>query len=286
MNQTLRDEVLEAFAEGRGVAEELGLRRFRVFVRKRTWYSGTVPPWSVSRVGDGYPVDTMTEILPAPKCEPKEIRLEATTGGTQNVSGFRLGKITPRGEIPSLGIEIQDLIPTASSPTADERHIILESRAGTAHHVYEGTGRVLVPGPYDAAGALATVNALRTAMLAHWGSEMSATDVGAHLEADPSTLPDAATDTATAMALANAMRTAHAAHRASLVYHPEADSYPLTAPAATTTQGLLLLAHDLLAQFNLHRAPGPVYETTPVGYAVHRSFTHAVDVAVTRRTPR
>ena len=274
----LRDEVLDAFAEGRGVAEELGLRRFHTYVRRRTWRSGSSLPWSTSAPGRGYPCDAEVLLTPAPKVEDVSVRMIASSGGTFQAGDIRLSKITPRRE-PSTGLELWELTEAPASPAAEERHVVLVGRSGTPWHVYEGTARLLTPGPYDAASAVACANALQEAMAGHLPN------TEAHLVADPMVPGPAATDLASAITLANALRTAWVAHRSSLVVHPAADPYPLTAPAASDGQTLAVLLHDLLRAFNAHVAEGPVRECTVVHASAARAFSHELIVRPTRRTP-
>lgn len=274
----LRDEVLDAFAEGRGVAEELGLRRFHTYVRRRTWRSGSSLPWSTSAPGRGYPCDAEVRLTPAPKVEDVSVRMIASSGGTYRDGDLLLTKITPRRE-PATGVEVQELLQRPAG-AGEECHLVLLSRGGTAWHVYEGTDRLLTSGPWDLTTALACVNALRAAYPGHL------TNTEAHMAADPAVVPGAdAVDLTTALTLANALRAVWVAHRASLTFHPAADPYPLTAATATDGQSLLLLLHDLLRAFNAHVAPGPVTEATLVRLMADRAFELKAVVRATRRTP-
>lgn len=272
-----RDEVLEALAEGRAAAEEIGLRRFRAFIRRRTWRSGSSLPWAASVPGRGLPCDVEVPITPSPKVEDVSVRLLAASGGTFQVGDVRLSKITPRRE-PTIGLELWQLTEAPASP-AEERHVVLVGRSGTPWHVYEGTARLIVSGPYDLPSALVCVNALQGAMVGHLPN------TEAHLVADPMVPGPAATDLSSAITLANALRAAWVAHRASLTVHPAADPYPLTAPAATDGQTLAVLLHDLLRAFNAHVAEGPVSECTVVHASASRAFSHELIVRPTRRTP-
>lgn len=275
---TDRDDVLSAFAEGRSVAEELGLRRFRVYLRRRTWRSGAAAPWAASRPGVGYPCDVEVLVTPAPKVADVSVRHIASSGGTYRDGDLFLSKITPRRE-PGTGLELHQILQRAASG-AEECHLLLLSRAGTAWHVYEGTERLLATGPHDLPSALACLNALRVAYPGHL------TNTEAHLAADAAVVPGAnATDLPTAITLANALRAVWVAHRASVVFHPEADPYPVGAPVATTEQELLVLTHELLRVFNLHVAPGPITEATPVRVMADRAFELRVVARPTRRTP-
>lgn len=283
---TERDDILEALNEGRSAIDELGLRRFYVSVRRRRWYSGTiagsVTAWAPGPKGVGYPVDTETRLLPSPRCV-EGTRQHAGSGGTFVGDTFKLAKITPRRE-PDIGVEIGDLL-LAAETSSDEVHVMVEARSGTPHHVYEGTPRVLAPGPYDAATALPCLNALRAAFVAHVAAGPVGTDPGAHLLAGTvATLPPVATDTATALTLANALRTAYIAHRADLTLHVSVDKTPLAALAATDAQTLCVLVHGLLATFNAHVASGPLSECTVLDQS-GASFQFTLTVGVTRRTP-
>lgn len=273
-----RDEVLEALAEGRAAAEEIGLRRYRAFIRRRTWYAGSgALPWATSAPGRGLPSDVEVAITPSPKVDDVDVRLIASSGGTFQTGDLWLRKITPRRE-PNIGLELWQLREPPAS-TAEERHIVLVGRSGTPWHVYEGTARLLTPGPYDLPTALACANALQAAMVAHLPN------AEAHLTPDAMVPGPAAVDLTTALALANALRAVWVAHRASLVVHPAADPYPVAAPVATTAESLAILLHGLLRAFNGHVAEGPVSECTVVHAGASKAFSHELIVRPTRRTP-
>lgn len=276
-----RDEILEAFQEGRQAIDDFGLRRTYVYVRSRRWYAGSSAPWTpASGAGVGYPVDGTTQVLPTPRVRDLDTRFIVASGGRFQVGDVRIDKITPRRE-PSTGVELWPFT-KATASKGEERHVLLVERAGTPWHAREGGDRILTPGPYNEATAITCVNALRVAYAAHF------IDAEAHLAADASAVPPAdATNLATAIALANALRAAWAVHRVGLASHPEADPHPLVAPAAGSgsAQALLVLVHDLLRAFNDHVARGEVRECTVLEAHADRAFSHTLIVRPTRRTP-
>lgn len=274
-----RDEVLEAFREGRAAIEEFGLRRHRVYTRRRRWYAGTGGIWTPSGArGKGYPVDVETEISPAPKVRDLSVQMMVLSGGRFQMGDIKVDKITPRNE-PSTGVELWPF--TEATPMRDEeRHVMIVERSGTPWHVREGTARLLVSGPYDQASAVVCANALRTAYPLHWSDQY------AHAVGDTDPAPGVvATNFATARTLANALRTAWLAHRDDLTQHPAEDAYAVQAPVAADDQGTLVLLHELLRVFNLHVAPGPVSECTVIEAHGDRAFSHSLIVRPTRRTP-
>lgn len=274
-----RDEVLEAFREGRRAIADFGLRRTLVFVRVRHWYTGSAPPWARATArGVGYPVDVETEVVPTPRVRDLSVQYVMASGGRYRLGDVRVDKITPRNE-PSTGVELWPF--TRASVAADEeRHVLLLERSGTPWHVREGTARLLTPGPYDEASAVVCANALRTAYPGHW------TDAYAHIVPSAAPAPGvAATGWASALTLANVLRAAWVAHRADMAAHPEADGYPVAAPVAADNQSTLVLLHGLLRVFLSHVAPGGVSEAEVVEAHADRAFSHSLIVRPTRRTP-
>lgn len=274
-----RDEILEAFREGREAIDAIGLRRTYVYLRTRVWYTGVAAPWTPSTVlGRGYPVDTVEQVLPTPRVRSVSSHLIASSGGRFQSGDIRVDKITPRAE-PATGSK---LWPFTASPVqaGEERHVLLLERAGTAWHHREGTDRLLTPAPFNETTAVAHANALRAAYAAHWS------DRWAHATADTTAAPGvAATAWASARALANALRAAWVAHRADLVRHHVADPYAVTAAVATDDQTTLVLLHDLHRVFNAHVAHGAFSECEVVEAHADRAFSHEVIVRPTRRTP-
>lgn len=277
-----RDDVLDAFREGRQAIDDFGLRRVEVYLRTRRWCGGVAPPWTSStQRGAGYPIDEEVRLTPAPRVRDIALSLMVSSGGRYQVGDIKVDKITPLG-VPGTGVELWPFTqPTTGGPTGnDERHVLLVRRTGTPWHVREGTDRLLVAAPLNEAQAVAAANALRTAYPAHWS------DVPAHLVADATPAPGVvATDFASARTLANVLRTSWVAHRANLTLHPAADALPLVAPVAASDQGTLVLLHDLLRVFNGHVAPGPVSECTVVEAHGDRAFSLSLIVRPTRRTP-
>jgi hypothetical protein len=277
-----RDDVLDAFREGRQAIDDFGLRRVEVYLRTRRWCGGASPPWSAStQRGAGYPVDEETRLTPAPRVRDLALALMVSSGGRYQAGDIKVDKITPLG-VPGTGVELWPFTqPTTGGPTGnDERHVLLVRRTGTPWHVREGTERLLAPAPLTEAQAVQVANALRAAYPGHWS------DVPAHLAADATLAPGvAATGWASALTLANVLRASWSAHRADLALHPVADALPLTAPAASDPQSTLVLLHDLLRVFNAHVAPGPVSECTVVEAHGDRAFSLSLIVRPTRRTP-
>lgn len=279
---TDRDDILEAFADGRTAIDELGLRRTLVYLRTRRWYSGTTLPWSASALGVGFPVDEELQVLPTPRVRSVNVALVVASAGRFQVGDVKVSKITPRNDTLNVGIELWRFTKPVAAPASEERHVLLLARGGTEWHVREGSERLLTPGPYNLASAIVCVNALVGAYAAHLG------DDEAHTAADDRSLPSAtATDLATAIAQANALRAVWVAHRADLELHPAVDPYALAAPTAGSGDGqaLLVLLHALVRAFNAHVAPGDVSECVVVEAHDDKAFEHEVVVRPTRRTP-
>lgn len=277
-----RDDVLEAFREGREAIDEFGLRRQYVYVRTRRWYTGSAGAWAPSGArGKGYPVDTEVQVLPTPRVRYVSMSFLVASAGRYHEGDLRIDKVTPRNE-PGTGIELWQFDQPVTDASS-ERHVMLVERGGTPWHRREGTDRLLTPGPYNAATAVTCANALRVAFAAHWSDPYAHTAPGSSAPA-PGV---AATDTASAITLAGLLRAAWVSHRADLSLHVEADTYAVSAPApgAGDVQALLVLLHDLLRVFNLHVAHGPVSECEVVESRADRAFTHTVIVRPTRRTP-
>lgn len=276
-----RDEVLDAFREGRQAIDDFGLRRTLVFTRSRVWYSGTGGAWAPSGArGRGFPVDVEVQALPTPRVRPMSVQYVMASAGRYREGDIVVDKVTPKAE-PTTGMELH-LFTRPVTDASTERHVVLVERGGTPWHVREGTARLLTSGPYDVPTAVTCANALRAAYAAHWS------DAYAHTAADLAPAPGvAATDLATAVTLAGALRAAWVAHRANVALHPEADAYPVTAPAPGVgdAQALLVLLHDLLRVFNAHVAPGQVSECEVIEARADRAFSHTVMVRPTRRVP-
>lgn len=276
---TLRDTLLVAMSDARAIVDGLGLRRIAVYTRARRWYSGTAGAWAPADRGVGYPVDTEAQVLPTPRVREISGQYLAGSAGRYREGDIRIDKITPRSE-PATGAELWQF----DAPVVDanlERHIVLVETSGTPHHHHGGTARPMIPGPHNLATGIVAANALRTAMADHWADPYAHTAPG-----DPSPAPGTvATDSASLVALASALRAAWAAHRAAVPLHPQADVYPLTAPAPVDLQGALVCIHDVLQAMLQHVAPGGVAECTVVEALAERAFTHALVVRPTRRTP-
>ena len=84
---TLRDDLLPVIDDLRQIPDDLGLRRYRVLLRSRAWPGG--------KPGIGKPVDTDTEIVPAPKVRLLSTKEVAESGGTYRAGDFKVEKITP-----------------------------------------------------------------------------------------------------------------------------------------------------------------------------------------------
>jgi hypothetical protein len=70
---TLREDLVPVVDEMRTLVGDLGLRRFTVVTRKRTW--------SGSEVGRGTVTDVDTTLAPIPRVRPPSPHLIATSGG-------------------------------------------------------------------------------------------------------------------------------------------------------------------------------------------------------------
>lgn len=89
---SLRDDLLPVFDDTRGVIEDLGLRRFSVTLRRRTWSGGSV--------GAGVPTNDDIVISPTPRVRFKspfaaQMSGILTAGGKIEDRYFAIDKITP-----------------------------------------------------------------------------------------------------------------------------------------------------------------------------------------------
>jgi hypothetical protein len=89
---TLRDELLETFNDVRGLIDDLGLRRYAVTVRIRTW--------SGSDVGLGSATTADTVLTPTPRVRVLREAEIASSGGTYRTGDYRVDKITPAYALP------------------------------------------------------------------------------------------------------------------------------------------------------------------------------------------
>jgi len=130
---------------------------------------------------------------------------------------------------------------------------------GTSITVPTPAGLIKVNLAQDPASLVASVNNLRTKMLAHFAY----TTGNVHLHADATSgtgIGAAATDEATAIVLANQLRAAYELHRVNVgaglsQVHLAADSVnPITAPVATDGPSAAVLANDIRAKYVGHLA--------------------------------
>lgn len=84
---TVRDNVLVPLDAARGVIAGLGLRRYAVTVRTRTW-SGGAP-------GAGTATNADRVLSPTPRVRAVSPREVAASGGTFEAGDYRIDKITP-----------------------------------------------------------------------------------------------------------------------------------------------------------------------------------------------
>jgi hypothetical protein len=89
---TLRDELLETFNDVRGLINDLGLRRYVVIVRMRTWSGGDV--------GLGTATNADVILTPTPRVRVLREAEVASSGGTYRTGDYRVDKITPAYAIP------------------------------------------------------------------------------------------------------------------------------------------------------------------------------------------
>lgn len=284
----LRDQFVPLVGTMRGLIDAFGVRRFKVYVRSRTWFNGTAPPWAQASRGVGYPVDTETLLAPTPKVRIIQMRtgftqdFVATSAGQAREGDLLIEKITPDPNAAGGGVKPYQLMPTAAG-TSMETHVVIEARAGSPHHHYEGTDRLLVPGPSSLSTACTTLNALATAYLAHFAD---AGVYGAHATADTRTIASAtAVDLATGITRANELLSVWQAHRADLTLHVAVDAFPLfTTTPASDAQSLLVLTHALLRAFNQHVARGILTEAAIVGFGNDKSFGYSLLARPTHRS--
>lgn len=88
MASTLRDDLLPVVDEMRQIPDDLGLRRYSVFFRVRTWSGG--------KPGLGDPKDVDTYIVPKPKVRQLSTKEVAESAGTYEAGDYMIDKITPR----------------------------------------------------------------------------------------------------------------------------------------------------------------------------------------------
>lgn len=92
---TVRDNVLVPLDAARGIIAGLGLRRYTVTVRTRTW-SGGAP-------GAGVATHSDVVLSPTPRVREVSARQIAGSGGTYEAGDFRVDKITPAFAGPPAG---------------------------------------------------------------------------------------------------------------------------------------------------------------------------------------
>src|SRR5713101_5514053 len=87
---SLRDSLLSVVDCARQLVADLGLHRYSVILRTRTW-SGTYP-------GEGSPTDVDVTITPRPRVRVMSPRDVASSGGTYREGHFKIDMITPRND--------------------------------------------------------------------------------------------------------------------------------------------------------------------------------------------
>jgi hypothetical protein len=88
---SVRDRILPVLDRARATIASLGLRRYRVILRRRVW--------SGRRAGEGTSEDVDQVILPAPKVvllPPQAVEAIVPSGGTIEDRYFKVTRITPR----------------------------------------------------------------------------------------------------------------------------------------------------------------------------------------------
>lgn len=138
------------------------------------------------------------------------------------------------------------------------RRDLLRLRNGVIYHADATTAPTVVTTATDLPTAIARLNAVRTAYVAHIASACSATTgQGAHLAADATNTISAvaATDLASAETLANEIKGDYNLHRASTTFHPSADSTnTITSTDATDLASLIALVNELGTDVAAHLA--------------------------------
>lgn len=92
---TLRDQLLPMIDSLRQIPQTLGLRRYSVTLRSRS-FGGVYP-------GEGSATDTDTVITPAPRVRVVSTQEIASSGGTYRLGDFKIDRITPRYVTPTVG---------------------------------------------------------------------------------------------------------------------------------------------------------------------------------------
>lgn len=120
---TLRDGLLPALDALRGIPNALGLRRYTVTLRARTW-SGAYP-------GEGTVTDTDVVINPPPRVRVLSSREVANSGGTYREGDFMITAITPRYTAPTTGGSTPAMLNITPNTIPQDVAIIMAGDEGT-----------------------------------------------------------------------------------------------------------------------------------------------------------
>jgi hypothetical protein len=114
---TVRDNILPILDNARGIVANLGLRRYSVTIRRRTW-SGSKP-------GLGIATNDDLVLTPTPRVRLVSAREIASSGGTYQEGDFRIDRITPRFTSPTVGGYTPEQIKPAITDPADDLVVVL-----------------------------------------------------------------------------------------------------------------------------------------------------------------
>lgn len=101
---TTRDDLIATIDAARSAVADMGLRRYTVVVRVRTW--------SGAALGSGTATDVDVTLEPAPKVERLPVRLIASSGGIYEEGDLTITKISASytesqlSPAPSAGVEV------------------------------------------------------------------------------------------------------------------------------------------------------------------------------------
>jgi hypothetical protein len=119
---TVRDRVLAKIDKGRQVVDALGLRRFSVAIRRRTWSGGAL--------GLGTATNVDVVLSPKPRCRQPSARDVASSGGTFEEGDYIIDRITPAYTVGGTGGYTPDQLQIVPASAAEEVLILVTGDDG------------------------------------------------------------------------------------------------------------------------------------------------------------